>query len=62
MLDGGGAWGSGKATKMKLPLSSAMSEVKKKENREDKGAEARGTLVYLRKEVPMARVQCLQGD
>lgn len=49
--------GSGKATKMKLPLSRAMSEVKRKENREGKGAEARGTLVYLRKEVPMAREQ-----
>lgn len=48
--------GSGKATWMKLPLSRATSEVKRKENREDKGADARGTLVYLRKECSACRV------
>lgn len=56
MLYGAEGW-SGKATKMKLRLSRAMSEVKRKENREGKGAETRGTLVYLRKEVPMTGVQ-----
>lgn len=53
---GRGRGGSVKATKMTLPLSRTMGELRRKEKSEGKGAEARRALVHLRKEAP--RLEC----